>query len=92
MTIDEAIERTRNKAKLMQSNQSRKEWLQMAEWLEELKTLRYCKDKWNENQYQKGRADAIEGCMKIVKFHENEWDGINWAIKDIEELMEKKNE
>lgn len=39
---------------------------QIASWLEELKTLRYCKDKWNENQYQQGRADAKKEINEIM--------------------------
>ena len=35
------------------------------------------------------RKEAIEDCLKIVKFYENEWDGIYWAIKEIEELKER---
>lgn len=28
----------------------------------------------------------IDECIKIVKFHKDNWDGIEWAIRDIEEL------
>lgn len=31
---------------------------------------------------------AIDECIKIVKFHRDSWDGIEWAIRDIEELKE----
>ena len=34
------------------------------------------------------REDAIDECIKIVKFHRDSWDGIEWAIRDIEELKE----
>ena len=34
------------------------------------------------------RADAIDKCIKIVKFHRDSWDGIEWAIRDIEQLKE----
>ena len=32
------------------------------------------------------RNKAIDECIKIVKFHRDSWDGIEWAIRDIEEL------
>ena len=38
-----------------------------------------------ENQI---RAKAIDDCIDIVKFHRGTWDGIEWAIKDIEQLKE----
>ena len=34
------------------------------------------------------RANAIDECLEIVKFYRDSWDGIEWAIKDIEELKE----
>lgn len=35
---------------------------------------------------------TIEECLNIVKFHEkNEWDGISWAVEELEELKEKKS-
>lgn len=34
------------------------------------------------------RKKTIEECLKIVKFHENNWDGICWAIDDLEQLKE----
>lgn len=41
--------------------------------------------------YENGRADAIDECLKIVKFHEeNEWDGISWAVEELEELKERE--
>lgn len=39
----------------------------------------------------KVRADAIEECLNIVKFYENDYDGICWAIKELQELKEKNN-
>ena len=36
-----------------------------------------------ENQIRK---TAIDDCIKIVKFHRDSWNGIEWAIRDIEEL------
>ena len=32
---------------------------------------------------------AINDCLEIVKGHSNSWDGIEWAIRDIEELEKK---
>ena len=32
---------------------------------------------------------AINECLEIVKGHRNSWDGIEWAIRDIEELLRK---
>lgn len=34
------------------------------------------------------RQNVIEECLNIIKFHENDWDGISWAIKELEELKE----
>lgn len=31
-------------------------------------------------------AEAIDDCIEIVKFYRESWDGIEWAIRDIEEL------
>ena len=36
------------------------------------------------------RKEAIEECLKIVKFHENNWDGICWAIDELEQLKERE--
>ena len=33
---------------------------------------------------------AINDCLEIVKFYRNSWDGIEWAIRDIEELKDKE--
>ena len=41
--------------------------------------------RYTENQYNK----AIDDCIKIVKFYRDSWDGIEWAIRDIEELKER---
>lgn len=35
------------------------------------------------------RNKAIDECLEIVKFYRNDWDGIEWAIRRIEEI---KNE
>ena len=32
---------------------------------------------------------AIDECLEILKFYRNDWDGIEWAIRRIEEI---KNE
>ena len=52
---------------------------QVKELAEQLKedTELNCIDKYNK---------AINDCLEIVKFHRDSWDGIEWAIKDIEEL------
>ena len=36
--------------------------------------------------YANGYNKAIDECLEIVKFHKDNWDGIEWAIRDIEEL------
>lgn len=47
-------------------------------------------DKLNECFYYKEiYSKAINDCLEIVKFHRDSWDGIEWAIKDIEELKVK---
>ena len=38
--------------------------------------------------YACGYNKAIDECLEIVKFHKDNWDGIEWAIKDIEGLKE----
>ena len=35
------------------------------------------------------REDAINDCVDIVKFYRTSFDGIEWAIRDIEELKSK---
>ena len=37
------------------------------------------------------RKTAIDDCIKIVKFHRDSWNGIEWAIRDIEELKAGAN-
>ena len=44
--------------------------------------------RYAENQYNK----AIDDCIKIVKFYRDSWDGIEWAIRDIEELKERESD
>ena len=72
---------------------------QLAEWLEELKFIRQWKSdvmdefcKYDCNSVEEVRHNAynkaIDDCIKIVKFHRDSWDGIEWAIRDIEELKE----
>ena len=34
------------------------------------------------------KSNAINECLEIVKFHRDSWNGIEWAIMDIEELKE----
>ena len=41
--------------------------------------------------YEDGYNKAIDKCLEIVKFHKDNWDGIEWAIRDIEELREGGN-
>ena len=44
--------------------------------------------KYAESQYNK----AIDECIKIVKFHRDSWDGIELAIRDIDELKAGEKE
>lgn len=32
------------------------------------------------------RYKTVDECIKILKFNKDSWDGIEWAIRDIEEL------
>lgn len=32
----------------------------------------------------------IDECIDIVKFHSNEYDGIHWAIRELEHLKDSK--
>lgn len=41
--------------------------------------------------YEKGRKDGITECIEIVKFYANTYDGIYWAIREMEELKERDN-
>ena len=36
------------------------------------------------------RNKAIVDCLEILRIHRDSWDGIEWAIKDIEELKRKE--
>ena len=36
------------------------------------------------------RAEVIDDCIEIVKFQRDSWDGIEWAIKDLEDLKERE--
>ena len=38
------------------------------------------------------RSKAIDECLEIVKFHKDTWDGIEWAIRDIEQLKEREDD
>ena len=99
MTIDEAIEKYKEITnpdticpahcniscdKCVQENE------QLAEWLEELKVYQQHKFICNKG-YNAGYNNAIDECIKIVKFHRDSWDGIEWAIRDIEELKAGAN-
>lgn len=94
MTIDEAIDFVEdiNATVTFPSEAKLDEefFANIPDWLEELKTLRYCKDKWNENQYQQGRADAIDECINslgMVLDNEN----IKSELKHLfEQLKEQK--
>lgn len=50
-----------------------------------------CREAYDKG-YQQGRADAIDECLVIVKFHANSYDGIFWAIRELEKLKENENE
>ena len=39
-----------------------------------------------EEAIHNGYIKAIDECIKIVKFYRDSWDGIEWAIRDIEYL------
>ena len=54
---------------------------ELAEQLKKEDTEPICIDMYNK---------AINDCLEIVKFHRGSWDGIEWAIKDIEELKDRK--
>ena len=40
-------------------------------------------------EYTNGYKNAIDECLEIVKFHKDNFDGVEWAIRDIEELKER---
>lgn len=40
--------------------------------------------------YKEGYKEAIKECLDIVKFHYNEYDGICWAEREIEELLKNR--
>lgn len=64
---------------------------QLAEWLEELKDLREMKETIECNAEvleRQGYNNAIDDTLEILKFHEDEWDGIYHAIDEIEHLKE----
>ena len=43
-----------------------------------------------QDGFNEGYNKAIDECIEIVKFHRDSWDGIGWAIKDIEQLKERE--
>ena len=57
---------------------------QLVEWLEELKAIK--SDGFTDDFANIAFTKAIDKCLKILYFHENEYDGIEWAIREIEEL------
>ena len=59
---------------------------QLADWLEELKEYKENQHRSLRHMYEKGYNKAIDECLEIVKFHKDNWDGIEWAIRHIEEL------
>ncbi len=79
MNIDEAIERTSNKSKLMSNNQSKEDWLQIAEWLKELKEY---KDKFGDiskidtSLYYDGFKDGYKSLYKEFKDSFEEINGL----------------
>ena len=42
-----------------------------------------------EEHDEKVRQDAIKECIEIVKFYANQYDGIYWAIREMEDLKER---
>ena len=46
-------------------------------------------EEFNINTIEDLYPKAINDCLEIVKYHSNSWDGIEWAIRDIEELLKK---
>ena len=36
------------------------------------------------------RNKSIVECLEILRFHRDSWDGIEWAIRDIEDLKRKE--
>ena len=45
-----------------------------------------------QDGFIKGYNKAIDNCIEIVKFHKDTWDGIEWAIRDIEQLKEMESD
>ena len=41
---------------------------------------------WLTDKEKKIREKAIDDCIDIVKFYRDRYDGIEWAIRDIEKL------
>ena len=46
-------------------------------------------EKFDINTIEDLYSKAINECLEIVKAHRNSWDGIEWTIRDIEELGKK---
>lgn len=45
-----------------------------------------------EYGYAKGWAEAVEKCYGIVKFHSTNYDGIWWALREIEKMINECEE
>lgn len=100
MTIDEAISKYKEITNTDANCQAHcniscykcvQESEQLVEWLEELKTNRIALEKANgylEFNHILGYNKAIDECIEILQFHRDSWDGIEWAIRDIEQLKE----
>ena len=102
MTIDEAIakykEITNTDAncpahcniscdKCVQESEQLAEWLELLKWYEQgMEDIPSESGVLPKDVYHAGYNKAIDDCIKIVKFHRDSWDGIEWAIRDIEEL------
>ena len=54
----------------------------------EQQNMAICKE-FDINTIKNLYPQAINECLEIVKYYSNSWDGIEWAIRDIEELLKK---
>lgn len=70
-----------------------KDELRLAErQIEQQNMCESCIHKVSADDIKAIRNSAIDECIAIVNFHKNEYDGICWAIRELEELKEKINE
>ena len=102
MTIDEAIEKYKEITTdancpghcNISCEKCVQESKKIVEWMEELKMYRQLAprefEKGFDCGYKTGYYKTIDKCLEIVKFHKDIWDGIEWAIKDIEDLKERE--